>query len=86
MTAQHTPGPWTVVERAIEADSLDHDIFGVVVAWTSNDVAEPNAEGQPRLIAAAPDPLDFAKRLRAGSLYSTDELDTLIAKAEGRDS
>ena len=54
VTIQHTPGPWTFVGSAIEADSPSRPGFTDVIAWVSADIEEVNADANGRLIAAAP--------------------------------
>lgn len=91
----HTPGPWTAVGRAIEADSPEREGFTDVVGWISDDYGERRADANARLIAAAPDMYDILKDLWANQanifyadLYTAGfglKIVAAIAKAEGRE-
>jgi hypothetical protein len=92
--AGHTPGPWTFVGSAIEADAPDRPGFTDVVAWASFDVGEGTAQSNGHLIAAATEMYEALKALLA--YVRTDGWVGLeapegyragaraIAKAEGR--
>jgi hypothetical protein len=88
MTTQHTPGPWEV-KRQINgedfyiADGPNFDVCEIIVGHArSQEAAEANA----RLIAAAPDMLEFLQALNRIGGLGLDvhrQLDALIAKATG---
>ena len=59
----HTPGPWTAVDFAIEAESPDRPGFTDVIGWASND-DESTGLANARLIAAAPELLDAVTHLK----------------------
>lgn len=97
--AKHTPGPWRVndnpmamSEYCILAESRGTG-FGASVATANqregyNALSPEEAKANARLIAAAPDLLDAAKKALADcvDLIATpagEALQTAIAKAEG---
>lgn len=87
----HTPGPWTFVGSAIEADSPTRPGFTDVIGWVSTDVDEVNADANGRLIAAAPEllaELHAAARLLQDSRHPSTEqwarIWEVIAKAGGK--
>ena len=92
--SQYTPGPWTVGED--EGTSKAHEILrkGHVVAWTCSH--DPYEEGNARLIAAAPEMLDFIStdlmNFWPDKVQAHPDVKILLAKArallariEGRD-
>lgn len=88
----HTPGPWTFVGSAIEADSPTRPGFTDVIGWVSSDVDEVDADANGRLIAAAPEMYEAIKaahvqrdpRHRVSMLVNDwQRIEDAIAKATG---
>ena len=97
----HTPGPWSVEEpmdfelSIVESGKPVHEWQFIACiphgGKKEGDFPKVIAEANARLIAAAPDLLEAAKRLRAVitdhvSLADVDALDAAIAKATGEHS
>lgn len=84
MSAQHTPGPWTVGEAqsgeiAIVADGV------WVIAVKHGALYHPKGEANARLIAAAPDLLAFAEAFHgcmARDAFHGDAPDELFGLAK----
>ena len=98
MSAQHTPGPWTIGKRAIDlsvSDRSDYDVWALLpIRNGMNEVAfvfEKDTDNA-RLIAAAPDLLAALQRSLnwlssypgEGALMAWEQARAAIAKAEGR--
>ena len=92
MSAKHTPGPW-FLDDAIDVDlpnhigisSDKHGLLAQVVWKMEDDERTPECEANARLIAAAPELLEFVKEWldRQGSdeNYMTAKARAAIAKA-----
>jgi hypothetical protein len=83
MSAQHTPGPWTASHIGEIRGSADRQTVAYVRGPSATSAADA------RLIAAAPDLLDMARKALAawtgdGPPIDLDDLRAAIAKAEGR--
>lgn len=86
---QHTPGPWHVGVK--QAEKIVYDSTGWAVANATVYHGENDAEqvkANARLIAAAPDLLEFAKAVvryagSAGDDYLADKARDVIAQATG---
>ena len=85
-TAKHTPGPWHVYNSngIIEIHTKN---FGTVVKWQGFDGIELTQKrnlANARLIAAAPDLLEFAEEVRrTGDTRLASMALAVIAKATG---
>jgi hypothetical protein len=68
---KHTPGPWVVKGRLVEAPSrLDLGVAQAIAGMTAgsrgaSQITVPEAEANARLIAAAPDMLEALKTIGA---------------------
>lgn len=60
MSTQHTPGPWTVSNNAIYGSS---GLIKPLVAYLDDRFDDAEAANNARLIAAAPDLLELARRI-----------------------
>jgi hypothetical protein len=89
MNAQHTPGPWKVIETHYLPHDGDHvaDMSnGLMVVPSLSRLGDPLADA--RLIAAAPDmllALAYAKEVLEleGCMNAADVVSAAIAKATG---
>lgn len=63
MSAQHTPGPWTLTEKAVVASASTP--IAHRVKWWSIGQLEIEENANARLIAAAPDLLEALRALHA---------------------
>lgn len=94
-----TPGPWVATkvddqEWRIDAPTGDpvigHDEWeGLAIAYGCDDHPDAGsivAQGNARLIAAAPDLLQFLIDTHAGEIPSESHMRDLIAKATGEQS
>lgn len=78
---KHTPGPWVKVGR------LEVRAYGLVATVNEHNTINGEPEANASLIASAPDMLAWLKKqytLCAPLSTHGRELETLIAKAEGR--
>jgi hypothetical protein len=83
--SKHTPGPWEVRPLNNEIINADHGRlpFGIVAGYTLIGALYEN-DADARLIAAAPDLLEFAQEVRrSGDTRLASMALALIAKAEG---
>lgn len=97
MSAKHTPGPWLTDRNNVHTGQIAtvyHCIGNDWIEiwtdkWLETGLGEGEQEANARLIAAAPDLLDFAKYWleRQGSdiNYMTEKASAAIAKATNPD-
>ena len=93
MSAKHTPGPWQTMEVGDDIVRLavaDESGLSVLTVVTDGDAqfAAVYSEADARLIAAAPELLEFARSVvryagSAGDDYLADKAREVIAKAIG---
>lgn len=81
----HTPGPWTTYAKWVVLDNT-----GRTVAEAVGQLDSKERFANARLIAAAPEMLNFLQRLdemdsfdQVKEMLSDEELELLIAKATG---
>jgi hypothetical protein len=80
MSAQHTPGPWAVVQRFSVAQDFDG---GIAVADVVRLPSRAEAEANARLIAAAPETAaerDQLRALNADMLAALREYDAYMSR------
>lgn len=94
--SKHTPGPWVVKGRLVEAPfRLDLGVAQAIAGMTAgsrgaSQITVPEAEANARLIAAAPDMLEALKLAKGWlELWASAErelaiINETISKAEGR--
>lgn len=85
MSAQHTPGPWALTEKAVVASASTP--IAHRVKWWSIGQLEIEENANARLIAAAPDLLAALQGVVRVADRATDEFDAAraaIAKATGQ--
>lgn len=97
-TAPHTPGVWTVEDpfdwelTIVEAGKETHEWRFIASCSHEQGIPKREVKANARLIAAAPDMLAMLKEIRlwldedmgAWDAKFIEEVDALVAKAEGR--
>lgn len=92
---EHTPGPWIYTKGVgfkhyVASENGDLDFSLQELHW--RDGREVPAEANARLIAAAPELLEACKEalvkcpFPVGAALFRERLQTIVAKAEGKDS
>jgi len=79
MSAQHTPGPWWVVDMGFGDFEVDH-ARGCVCEVRAANI---HAEGDAHLIAAAPDLLEAGQRAHTALVVDADEEHVDVVAALG---
>lgn len=86
MEFKGTPGPWKYTVR--NANEIMTTFHGVVIGDIYLDITTDSQKEDARLIAAAPEMIDFLLRIN-GAYYLSDkhqsELNSVINKALGRE-
>ncbi|UXC20049.1 hypothetical protein [Comamonas squillarum] len=90
MEAKHTPGPWEAIGNLVRSPMYQPDGLpkGMQIAECKDGYSQPfteEAKANARLIAAAPELLDFIRewldRQGGDANYMTGKASALIAKA-----
>lgn len=89
MSAQHTPGPWTVTHTEYDETRVSDESEHIATIWRTAPAYESNA----RLIAASPDLLNMLQRMldeTSGGgvpcLLTLEHARNAITKAQGKES